>query len=167
MPHKPIINPERTASHHLRVESRRSGRREGLRHRGQDRAGRLSVGAEFLYQGLAFSQAGLRPQFYEKSSPRRSRDQTYRRERPSLHHPRHANRLPATNPTWPSASAITCRSRKSQRDKCAFQETNPNRGRTCSRLQFRGCSVRSYARFPYPARAHPSNRIGPNELECR
>ena len=46
MSHKPIINPERTASHRLRAESRRSGRREGLLHRGWDRAGRLSAGAE-------------------------------------------------------------------------------------------------------------------------
>jgi hypothetical protein len=30
MSHKPIINPERTASHRLRAESRRSGRPEQI-----------------------------------------------------------------------------------------------------------------------------------------
>ncbi len=42
-----------------------------------------------------------------------------------------------------------------------FNWTNPYRGRSCSRLRVRRCSVRFCARFPYPARALPSRRAGP------
>jgi hypothetical protein len=43
---------------------------------------------------------------------------------------------------------------------CAFNRTNPNGGRYCSRLPVRRCSVKFCARFRCPARALPSSRIG-------
>jgi hypothetical protein len=42
-----------------------------------------------------------------------------------------------------------------------------NRGRSSPRLRVRRCSVRFYARFPYPARVLPSGRAGPSEREFR
>ena len=52
-----------------------------------------------FFLGHDFSRAESARPFFEKQSTRRSRDQTYRQDRLPRHHPRHANRLPATNPT--------------------------------------------------------------------
>jgi hypothetical protein len=40
-----------------------------------------------------------------------------------------------------------------------------NRGGNWARFRVRRCSVRFYARFPYPAKALPSSRVGPIERE--
>ena len=42
-----------------------------------------------------------------------------------------------------------------------------NRGRSSPRLRVRRCSVRFYARFPYPAKALRLGRVGLSEREFR